>query len=280
VNISKTTKTLKRAFGVLGVIATLTTTAKAVDTHGELVRKQDNAERLMLMNPGIRPKIKATLTDMEHHGYRPLIDSGVWRSPAEEAKKKAQGVSQVSFGFHNVTTPDGRPDSLAADITDNRWFWSSPKSFWLTLAGAAESHGLTTGIYWGLSQASRNKIREAIKTRNWNAPVQIGWDAAHVQPAAPFTISEARAGKRPFPVRPMLLINARIVKNAYLVNGHWYALRGSVATTLGRGDYYPSITAPVRSLLSEYGYYIEATTNRITTRHRFDIRAAIKTKKK
>lgn len=269
---SKTTTNIKKIGGLLGIVATLATTAKAVDTHGELVRKQDNAERLQLINPGMRPKVKAVISDLEQHGYRPLIDKGVWRSAAEQARKKAAGVSQVSYSYHNVTTPDGRPDSLAADITDNRWFWQSPKPFWLTLAGSAESHGLTTGIYWGLSQANRNRIRQAIKVRNWDAPVQIGWDAAHVEPAN-FTIAQARAGKRPFPVRPMLLINNRIVANAYLVNGRWYALRGNVATALGRGDYYPAVTAPVRALLTEYGYYIDATNNRISTRNRFDIRA-------
>lgn len=268
----KTTTTIKKGFAVLSAVLTLTGAAKAVDTHGELVRHQKNYERLQLMNPGIRPKIKATLEDVELHGYRPLIDSGVWRSVAQQAAKKAAGASQVSYSYHNVTTPDGKPDSLAADITDNRWFWSSPKPYWLTLAASAESHGLTTGIYWGLSQNDRNRIRQAIKTRNWNAPVKIGWDAAHVEPAH-FTIAMARAGKRPFPVRPLLLINSHVVANAYLVDGRWYALRGSVASALGRGDYYPSIVAPIRSLLSEYGYSIETTNNRITTRHRFDIRA-------
>ena len=263
---------IKQAGAVLGIVTALATTAKAVDTHGELLRKQDNAERLQLINPGMRPKVKAVLSDLEQHGYRPLIDSGVWRSIAEQAKKKAAGVSQVSYSYHNVTTADGRPDSLAADITDNRWFWSSPTPYWLTLAGSAESHQLTTGIYWGLSQNDRNKIRQAIKVRNWNANVPLGWDTAHVEPAN-FTIAQARAGKRPFPVLPKLIINDREVTGAYLVNGHWYALRGNVATALGRGDSYPSITAPVRELLSEYGCYIDATNNRISTRNRFDIRA-------
>lgn len=276
-----TTNNLKRfakgTLAVIGAVSTLAGTAKAVDTHGELVRKQANTERLQLINPGMRPKVAAVIGDLEQHGYRPLIDKGVWRSQAEQAKKVAQGVSTVYYSYHNVTTPDGRPDSLAADITDNRWFWSSPKPFWLTLAGAAEAHGLTTGIYWGLSQADRNKIRQAIKVRNWNANVPLGWDAAHVEPAN-FTIAQAKAGKRPFEVRPLLLLNCHIIKNAYLVNGRWYVIRGDVAKVLGQADSYPSLTAPIRGLLDEYGYYIDATNNRISTRNRFDIRALPKKK--
>lgn len=270
-NITTTIKRAKTAMATVTALATLAGSARAIDQQGELQRHRDNTERLQLMNPGIRPKIRAVLTDMEHHGYRPLIDAGVWRSAAQEAAKKASGVSKVSYGFHNCTTPAGKPDSLAADITDNRWFWGSPTPFWLTLAGSAESHDLTTGIYWGLSQTNRNKIHAAIKAHDWDAHVSLGWDTAHVQPAN-FSIAAAKAGKRPFAVKPRVFLNGKQVSGAYMAYGRWYTLRGQVAAVLGFSEHYPSLAAPLRNLITQYGYSIDAINNRLITLNRYDIR--------
>lgn len=161
-----------------------------------LQRKTLNAARLLKLNPAMRRKVAAIIADLEAHGYQPLIDAQVWRSPAQQAKLKAQGRSKVSYSFHNCTTRAGLPDSLAADITDARYGWESPKAFWLTLAAAAQAHGCTTGIYWGLSVDKRIKIRKAIARRDFNALVELGWDTAHVEPSG-LTLDEAKAGKRP-----------------------------------------------------------------------------------
>lgn len=155
-----------------------------------------NETRLKKISPSIRAKVAAVLTDLEGHGFQPLIDAQVWRSPAEQAALKKKGYSKVSYSFHNCTTKDGRPDSLAADITDARYGWDSPKKFWLMLAASAEAHGLNSGIYWGLPQSKRNEIRKAIKERNFNQNLSLGWDVAHVEPKG-ISILAARLGKRP-----------------------------------------------------------------------------------
>ncbi len=53
-----------------------------------------------------------------------------------------------------------------------------------------------TGIQWGLPIRIRGAIEQAIATSNWSAPVKIGWDPTHVQPAD-LTLAEAKAGRRP-----------------------------------------------------------------------------------
>jgi hypothetical protein len=39
-------------------------------------------------------------------------------------------------------------------------------------------------------------IDEAISSRNWNAPLKIGWDPTHIEPTD-VTVSAAKGGKRP-----------------------------------------------------------------------------------
>lgn len=183
------------------VIATAVflTTAKAVDVNGEAQRRDNNAQRVARMSPYMQPKVKAVISDLEHHGHRPAIDGAVWRSPAEQRALVAKGYSTVLYSFHNCSTPAGKPDSLAADITDAPLFWNASKGYWLKLASSAESHDLTTGIYWGLSQANRAKIHTAVARRDWNAPVSLGWDTAHVEPTG-ITLGQAKKGLRP-PIR-------------------------------------------------------------------------------
>jgi hypothetical protein len=160
-------------------------------------RQALNAARLLKTNEKVRPKFAAILKDLESHGWQPLIDAGVWRSPSEQLAKVKAGFSKVRWSFHNATTPDGKPDALAVDITDARWGWDSPKAFWLMLAASAEAHQLTTGIYWGLNKARRDAIHEAIAKRNFSNPqISTGWDEAHVEPKN-LTITAARLGARP-----------------------------------------------------------------------------------
>lgn len=158
-------------------------------------RKSANTARLQKVYAPMRPKIEAIIRDLESHGFQPLIDSHVYRTPAEQAQMVKRGVSHVRYSFHNVTGKNGTPEALACDITDARWGWSSPLKYWLMLAASAEAHGLTTGIRWGLSKWDRAQIDKAIKERSWESHVRLGWDAAHIE--AVFSLTKARLGFRP-----------------------------------------------------------------------------------
>jgi len=246
----------------------------------EQIRKRDNATRLEKINPALRPKVGAILADLEEHKYQPLIDSGVWRSPSQQAAKVAAGVSKTQFSFHTATTKDGKPDALAADITNKPWGWKSTKEnrvFWLKLASSAQAHGMTTGIYWGLSQANRDKLRAAIKARNWNYTGPLGWDTAHAEVVG-ISIMQAKVGKRPQPVQvpPVLVINDKAIRPgaAYLANGSWFVLEGELAPLFGKAAQTPSIFVPLRHQLGVYGHKIVATNNRLKDRNRFDVRTA------
>lgn len=180
----------------------MTASAKAVGLNSELKRVNSNTQRIQEMHPYMRPKIRAVLTDMEAHGYKPLIDRDVWRSPSQQLIKVLQGYSQVKSSFHTTTTCDGVPrpctpkaDSLAADIVDASIFWSVGKPFWLNLASTAESHDLTTGIFWGLSVADRKRIHNAIDLKHWASDIPLGWDTAHVEPVG-ITLTQASHGYR------------------------------------------------------------------------------------
>ena len=158
-------------------------------------RRRVNARRLLELNPVFRPKVQAVLADLESHGLRPYIATG-YRSRAEQAKKKADGFSKVSFGLHNCTTKTGKPDSLAVDIVDADLLWNAPRSFWLKLISASEAHGLESGGFWGLNKAKRALVRAAIKAKNWNVLLPLGWDVAHQQWKGISPLA-ARMGKRP-----------------------------------------------------------------------------------
>lgn len=161
----------------------------------ETKRLETNAVRLLELNPFFRAKVRAVIADLERNGLRPLIATG-YRSAAEEAKKKAGGFSKVSFGLHNCRNAKGQPDALAADVVDADTGWDAPKSFWLMLASSAQAHGLTSGAFWGLSQAARAKIRAFIGAKSWKVAVALGWDAAHIEWKG-ITLGQAKAGVRP-----------------------------------------------------------------------------------
>lgn len=232
----------------------------------EAQRQVNNKSRLNKISPSIRNQIVAILDELQRAGYYPQIDAQVWRSAAQQAKLKAEGKSTVSYSFHNVSTSSGDPDSLAADIVDVRWQWNAPKHYWLRLAAAAERQGLTTGIYWGLSQSKRNAIRKAIKDQNWSANIELGWDTAHVEPAN-FSLSKARAGERPElkpvpkpqPMRLFLRTNQRAttqVESAYFQGGKWYVAEEVLARLLGASTQYPSRIQPVSTLLDNWGWVL------------------------
>jgi hypothetical protein len=135
---------------------------------------------------------------MESHGEKPAIQAAVWRTPAEQAALKKAGKSTVSYSFHTVTSKTGQAESLAADFADYYRGYNVPNSFWLKLLSSAQSHDMTTGVYWGLSQSNRNKITQLVQSRAWTLPYSRGWDAGHVEPQPwVITLSQAKAGKRP-----------------------------------------------------------------------------------
>jgi hypothetical protein len=210
----KLRNTLHRFRGVLmlGLAFTaLVGIATASSVNADLVRRSNNATRLQELNPYMRPKVAAVVSDLERHGLKPLIDGAIFRTPAEQAALVRKGHSKVLYSYHNANTCDGRArpcspkaDSLAADIVDGQLFWSAGTPFWLKLASSAQSHDLDSGIYWGLSEARRKMLRDVIESKQWNAQPRLGWDTAHVQVRG-LSLVQAKAGKR------LVMVNGRKV---------------------------------------------------------------------
>ncbi|WP_395089756.1 hypothetical protein [Armatimonas sp.] len=158
-------------------------------------RTERNAQKLKECNPIFRSKVKAILTDLEGHGWRPRIQEA-WRSPTRQKQLLADGFTKVGWGMHNATTEDGRPDSLAVDILDDDQPNKESTRFLLMLAASAKAHGCITGIDWGLAQEDRDTIRSAIASRDFEAKVEVGWDPCHFQIEG-ISVQEARNGARP-----------------------------------------------------------------------------------
>jgi hypothetical protein len=180
-------------FAVLTVIGT----AQAAEGL-EAKRVAQNKAGLQKMHSSMRPKVRAVLSGLEGHGYKPIIDVGVYRSPVEQAAKVRAGYSKVSYSYHCVTGKNGQPESLAADVTDQRWGWtgSTPRAYWLKQANAAREHGLHSGAYFGLSTANKSRLKSALLARNWNYPGPFGWDWAHVE-ASGLSLGRVKRGERP-----------------------------------------------------------------------------------
>jgi hypothetical protein len=155
-----------------------------------------NQQMLAEMYPTFRTRAEAVLKELEGYGLRPRIQEA-WRSPQEQMDAFRSGHSQLMYGFHNVTAANGAKEALAADIIDDNNPTSINLPYTLHLVAAAENNGLTTGVYWNLSDDKIAAIRGAIATRDWNAKVHIGWDPMHVEVEG-ITTQEAKAGKRPY----------------------------------------------------------------------------------
>lgn len=158
-------------------------------------RRARNAQRLAELHSTYAGRIGRLISQLEAAGYRPRIQDA-WRSPESQLAAFEAGTSKLTFGFHNLTTADGRPDSLAVDLLDDDSPLASRTAYLLQLAAAARTVQCQTGIGWGLPQRLRDAVQEAIASGNWNAAVKVGWDPTHVEPAD-VTLAEARAGKRP-----------------------------------------------------------------------------------
>jgi hypothetical protein len=106
------------------------------------------------------------------------------------------GNSELQFGFHNVTGPNGRKEALAVDLLDDDAPLQPSRRYIMTLAAVARAHGLETGIMWGLQEATRERLARAIRERDFDVQGKIGWDPCHVQVTG-LTPEQARAGQRP-----------------------------------------------------------------------------------
>lgn len=113
-----------------------------------MTRSARNSAHLRKLDPRIRAKVAAVLSDLSGHGWQPLIVSS-YRSVAEQAALKAAGRSTVSFSFHNHAQ-GGIPAALAADIVDARYLWTIPQGhqYWRHLGSSARAHGMTWGGDW------------------------------------------------------------------------------------------------------------------------------------
>lgn len=148
----------------------------------EASRKSNNSAKINQLHRPLRVKVLAVLSDLEGHGYRPRIQEA-YRTPADQLEDYNKGTSHLKFGFHNITYPTGLPASCAADIyNDDMPLADVPNHpFFLMLASSAESHGLVSGIYWGLKQNQRDIIKRAIEAKGWNTVYRVGFDPYHIQ---------------------------------------------------------------------------------------------------
>jgi hypothetical protein len=160
----------------------------------EADRKSHNQTLLSQCHPWFRPKLQAVIKDLEGHGFRPRIQCA-WRSPKDQLQAFQSGYSKLRFGFHNVTI-SGQCCSMATDVLDDDHALSPSGKYLLLLASSAQSHGLTTGLCWGLPMRLRQGIQAAIAGKRWDAPIKRGWDPCHVEPTG-LTPKQAQAGLTP-----------------------------------------------------------------------------------
>jgi hypothetical protein len=165
----------------------------------EADRIRYNNNRLQELHPSFRTRIEAILKELESFGYRPRIQVA-WRSPAEQLQAYRSGKSKVQYGFHNVTGAAGVKEALAADIWDDDRLEKVKVDFMLHLAAAAEAQSLTTGIRWDLADEDSVLIDIALKHKNWDAKLRVGWDPLHVEPVG-ITPEEAKNGRRLEPLQ-------------------------------------------------------------------------------
>lgn len=109
-----------------------------------------NEKRLSLCHPDLTAKVRRVITALEQMGFQPLVDGGVWRSPAEQLEKYRLGYSKLRFGLHcAIRWENGQmiPCSLAVDLVDVRFQWDVPQThpYWKALGAAYKE----AGIYWG-----------------------------------------------------------------------------------------------------------------------------------
>jgi hypothetical protein len=161
----------------------------------EEARKLRNKTRLEECFPTFAKRVGAVIKEMEKRGFRPRIQEA-WRSPKDQLEAFESGHSKLKFGFHNVTGPHDEKQSLAVDMLDDNNPLNPGRRYLLNLADCARAQKLITGILWGLPQALADGVDKAIKDKQFNADVKIGWDPTHIEPTD-VTVAQAKDGKRP-----------------------------------------------------------------------------------
>jgi hypothetical protein len=161
----------------------------------ESARQQRNQQRLTECFPKFAKRVKAVIQDLEAQGFRPRIQDA-HRTIANQLIAFQNGFSKVKFGFHNVTSTNGKPESLAVDLLDDDKPLNPTRRYMILLAASAQANGLNSGIFFGLPQSLRQGLRNAIQNRDFNPAIKIGFDPTHIE-ASGLTIAEAKAGKRP-----------------------------------------------------------------------------------
>jgi len=172
-------------------------------------RMKWNEGKLEELYPAFRERIRAVVEDLQSQGLRPRIHEA-WRSEEDQLKAFKAKFSQLKYGFHNVTAPDGTKEALAVDMVDENLVNGieaeyTNTEFLLRLTAAAKKQGLDSGILWGLQKLQPGSLAEfaiaaindAIANEEWKAVLEhLGWDPAHIQPPD-ITPEDARNGLRP-----------------------------------------------------------------------------------
>ena len=158
-------------------------------------RLERNRARLAECYPVFAGRVARLIADLEQQGVRPRIQDA-WRCSADQLKAFETGRSRLKFGLHNVTGTDGAKESLAVDLLDDDAPCNPSTEYLLKLAAAAIGHGLVTGIRWGLPPSLCSGVDAALESRDFVAPVKLGWDPSHVQVAG-ISAHAARCGRRP-----------------------------------------------------------------------------------
>lgn len=161
----------------------------------EADRLARNKQRLTTMDAQMAGAVRRVLTRMENHGFRPRIQAA-WRSEADQLKAYNAGNSELKFGYHNITGPNGHKEALACDVLDDDDPLSPGTKYLLRLAIASRHEHLSTGILWGLSSSHAAGVSAAIAALDTEREVHVGWDPTHVQVVG-ISIAQARKGKRP-----------------------------------------------------------------------------------
>jgi hypothetical protein len=163
-----------------------------MDENARIAR---NTQRLKELHHGFAQRVGRIIAALEAQGFRPRIQDA-WRSPEDQLEAFNNGHSKLRFGFHNVTSPNGRPEALAVDLLDDDAPTASRSEYLLRLAAAAATVRCQTGVAWGLPPALKDALAAEIASGNFKASVKIGWDPTHVEPAD-ITVAQARSGARP-----------------------------------------------------------------------------------
>lgn len=161
----------------------------------EAARKQRNQQRLTECFPKFAKRVEEVIKDLESQGFRPRIQDA-HRSIADQEKAFKDGFSKVKFGFHNVTSSNGKSESLAVDLLDDDKPLGPSRKYIILLAEAAQAHGLHPGSFFGLPKSLSDGLSKAIQDHNFSNAVKIGFDPTHIEVTG-ISIAEAKAGKRP-----------------------------------------------------------------------------------